>query len=230
MVLAALGGLWPEKAVGSAGGGGGILLRGSGGGGRKPWVLLELLDTALGATSTADGISLIHGTLGMGQFRPGPIEIHETEFPLRVTRFEVWTDSGGPGRFRGGLGSLREYEVLEDVSVPVDAAKGARRGLAPPWGVAGGKAARPGNVAVNGVPVPERAIEVILKPGDRLTVTMNGGGGYGDPFERDPENVLGDWVDGYVSLEAARTEYGVAIDPASRAIDEAATAALRAGR
>lgn len=228
VVLAALGNLWPDRAVGSAGGGGGVLLRGLGAAGRPPWVLLELLDTALGATSGGDGISLIHGTLGMGQFRPGPIEIHETEYPLRVTRFDVWTDSGGPGRYRGGLGSLREYEVLEPAAVPVDAAKGNRRSLMPPWGVFGGKPARPGHIHVNGVPVDDRAIEVTLKPGDRLTVYMNAGGGYGPPLERDPDLVQGDVLDGYVTIAGARADYGVVIDPATRTVDRAATAALRA--
>jgi len=120
--------------------------------------------------------------------------------------------------------------VLEEVLVPVDAAKGGRRSLAPPWGVAGGKAARPGDVEVNGVPVSARAIEVELQPGDRLTVSMNAGGGYGDPYERDPEKVLGDVLDGYVSIEMACADYGVAIDPATRTINHAATAALRAPR
>ena len=103
VVLHALGKFIPERAVGSSGGGGGVRIASSGGKSGKPWVFMELLDTALGASSKQDGISLIHGTLGVGQFRPGPIEIHETEFPMRVTRFDVRTDSGGPGKFRGGL-------------------------------------------------------------------------------------------------------------------------------
>jgi N-methylhydantoinase B len=109
VVLHALGKFNPERAVGSSGGGGGVRITSAGGKSGKPWVFMELLDTALGASSEQDGVSLIHGTLGVGQFRPGPIEIHETEFPVRVVRFDVRTDSGGPGKFRGGLGCTREF-------------------------------------------------------------------------------------------------------------------------
>src|SRR3970040_710153 len=72
---------------------------------------------ARGASSKQDGVSLIHGTLGVGQFRPGPVEIHETEFPMRVVRFDVRADSGGPAQFRGGLGCTREYQLLEGAGV-----------------------------------------------------------------------------------------------------------------
>lgn len=227
VVLKALGGFCPEKAVGSAGGGGALRILGMAPTGGKPWVLMELLDTALGATSTRDGVSLIHGTLGVGQFRPGPIEIHETEFPVRVTRFDVRPDSGGPGRSRGGLGCTREYQILEDATVPVRGAKGNMRSKFPPWGVYGGKPARVGNLWVNGVEVPERVREVTLKPRDVVRVDMNAGGGYGDPYTRDPDLVLGDVLDGYVSIEGARKDYGVIIDPTTLTLDIEATQRLR---
>ena len=191
---------------------------------------MELLYTALGATSSRDGVSLIHGTLGVGQFRPGPIEIHETEFPLRVTRFDVRPDSGGPGKFRGGLGCTREYEVLEEAMVPVRGAKGSLRSKLPPWGVFGGKPARVGTIFVNGVEVSERTREILLKPGDVVSVEMNAGGGYGDPLDRDPELVLGYVLDGYVTVEGARDDYGVVIDPQAFSIDTAATHHLRRER
>jgi N-methylhydantoinase B len=187
----------------------------------------EPLDTALGATSSRDGVSLIHGTLGVGQFRPGPIEIHETEFPLRVTRFDVRPDSGGPGMFRGGLGCTREYQVLEDAVVPVRGAKGSLRSKVPPWGVFGGKPARVGSIWVNGVEVSERSREIALRAGDTVRIDMNAGGGYGDPLERDPERVLGDVLDGYVTVQGARDDYGVVVDPASSSLDLPATAELR---
>jgi len=227
VVLKALGEFCPEKAVGSAGGGGSMRILGVKPG--KPWMLMELLDTALGATSSQDGISLIHGTLGVGQFRPGPIEIHETEFPVRVIRFDVLADSGGPGKYRGGLGCTREYEVLEEAMVPIRGAKGSLRSKLPPWGVFGGKPARVGTIYVNGVEVSERAREVALKPGDVVRIDMNAGGGYGDPRERDPERVLGDVLDGYVTVQGARDDYGVVIDPESLAIDQTATSRLRKG-
>ena len=229
VVLKALGQFCPEKAVGSSGGGGGVRIVGTAPASGKPWVLMELLDTALGATCSRDGVSLIHGTLGVGQFRPGPIEIHETEFPIRIVRFDVRADSGGPGKFRGGLGCRREYEFLEEASVRVRG-KGEMRSKVPPWGVFGGRPARTGAISVNGVEVPETAREARVKPGDVVRVDMNAGGGYGDPLDRDPELVLGDFMDGYVTLHGARDDYGVVINPNSPAIDYKATQNLREQR
>ncbi|MGE5218870.1 MAG: hydantoinase B/oxoprolinase family protein [Chloroflexota bacterium] len=226
VVLYALGKFTPERAVGSSGGGGGVRITSSGTRSGRPWVFMELLDTALGGSSKQDGVSLIHGTLGVGQFRPGPIEIHETEFPMRVVRFDVRRDSGGPGKFRGGLGCTREYQLLEDAAVRVRG-KGDMRSKFPPWGVLGGKAARTGAYAVNGAELPETAREAPLKPGDIVRVNMNAGGGYGDPLERDPELVLGDVLDGYVSIQGAREDYGVVIDDQKLTVDLPATAALR---
>ena len=226
VVLHALGKFIPERAVGSSGGGGGVRIASSGGKSGKPWVFMELLDTALGASSKQDGISLIHGTLGVGQFRPGPIEIHETEFPMRVLRFDVRTDSGGPGKFRGGLGCTREYQLLDDAAVRVRG-KGDMRSKCPPWGVLGGQAARTGFYAINGDELSETVREAALKPGDTVQVNMNAGGGYGDPLERDPEAVLGDVLDGYVTIAGARADYGVVIDAQRLSIDQIATAELR---
>ncbi len=227
VVLKALGQFWPEKAVGSAGGGGAMRILGTRSASRKPWMLMELLDTALGATSKRDGVSLIHGTLGVGQFRPGPIEIHETEFPVRVVRFDVRTDSGGPGKFRGGLGCVREYEALEEAIVPVRGGKGDLRSQVPPWGVFGGQPARVGSRFVNGTEVAQRTREVTLHSGDIFRIEMNAGGGYGDPLDRDPELVLGDVLDGYVSLSGAREDYGVVINPETHIIDTNATTLLQ---
>ena len=229
VVLKALGQFIPERAVGSSGGGGGVRIVGTGSKSGKPWVFMELLDTALGASSKQDGVSLIHGTLGVGQFRPGPVEIHETEFPMRIVRFDVRADSGGPGKFRGGLGCTREYQLLEDAAVRVRG-KGEMRSKVPPWGVFGGKPARTGSIAVNGVEVPETAREAVVKPGDIVRVNMNAGGGYGDPLDRDPELVLGDVLDGYVTLHGARDDYGVVIDSNSLTIDTKATRSLREQR
>jgi N-methylhydantoinase B len=229
VVLNALGKFNPERAVGSSGGGGGVRITSSGGKSGKPWVFMELLDTALGASSKQDGVSLIHGTLGVGQFRPGPIEIHETEFPMRVVRFDVRTDSGGPGKFRGGLGCTREYQLLTDAAVRVRG-KGDMRSKFPPWGVLGGKPARTGAYAVNGEELSETVREAPLKPGDIVRVDMNAGGGYGDPLERDPQFVLGDVLDGYVSVKGAREDYAVVIAPDKLTVDDEMTKRLRSER
>jgi N-methylhydantoinase B len=173
-------------------------------------------------------VNLIHGPLGAGQFRPGPIEINESEFPLRITRFSVTADSGGAGKFRGGMGSTRDYLALQDASVPVRSLKGSFRGKMPPWGIFGGASAKIGDVFLNGVQVADGVREVNLKSGDVVRVQTNAGGGFGDPFERDPERVLGDVLDRYVSIDSARENYGVVIDPDRRVVDIEATTELRA--
>jgi N-methylhydantoinase B len=229
MAIKALGEFCPERAAASAGGGGSIRVMGHSASGQS-WVLMELLNTAQGATNGRDGVNLIHGPLGAGQFRPGPIEIHESEFPLRITRFAVTPDSGGAGKYRGGMGSTREYQVLQDAIVPVRSLKGSFRGKLPPWGIFGGRSAQVGDVFVNGEAVADGVREVYLKAGDVVRVQTNAGGGLGDPFERDPQLVLGDVLDRYVTIDAARQDYGVAIDADNLTVDLAATRELRAQR
>jgi N-methylhydantoinase B len=226
MAVKALGEFCPERAAASAGGGGSIRVMGNSPS-KRSWVLMELLNTAQGATKGRDGVNLIHGPLGAGQFRPGPIEIHESEFPLRITRFAVTPDSGGAGKYRGGMGSTREYQVLEDAIVPVRSLKGSFRGKLPPWGIFGGRSARVGDVFLNGVAVADGVREVFLKAGDVVRVQTNAGGGFGDPFERDPQLVLRDVLDRYVTIDAARKDYGVAIDADTLTVDVAATRELR---
>jgi N-methylhydantoinase B len=227
MAVKALGKFCPERAAASSGGGGSIRLMGTLPSG-KSWVLMELLNTAQGATAGRDGVNLIHGPLGAGQFRPGPIEMHESEFPLRITRFAVTPNSGGPGKFRGGMGSTREYQALVEAVVPVRSLKGSLRGKLPPWGILGGRSAQVGDVFVNGIPVADGVREVFLKPGDVVRVQTNAGGGFGNPFERDPKLVLGDVADRYVTIDRAREDYRVVIDPNSLGLDVEATTKLRA--
>lgn len=229
MAVKALGEFCPERAAASAGGGGSIRLMGTSPSG-KSWVLMELLNTAQGATNGRDGVNLIHGPLGAGQFRPGPIEINESEFPLRITRFSVTPDSGGAGKFRGGMGSTREYLALAEATVPVRSLKGSFRGKMPPWGIFGGASAQVGDVFVNGVSVADGVREVTLNSGDVVRVQTNAGGGFGDPFERDPELVLRDVLDRYVSIEGAKQSYGVIVDAKTLTLDVATTHALRASR
>jgi N-methylhydantoinase B len=229
MAVKALGEFCPERAAASSGGGGSIRLMGTSTTG-KSWVLMELLNTAQGATNGRDGVNLIHGPLGAGQFRPGPIEINESEFPLRITRFSVTPDSGGAGKFRGGMGSTRDYLALAEATVPVRSLKGSFRGKLPPWGIFGGGSARVGDVFHNTVPVADGVREIVLKPGDTVRVQTNAGGGFGDPLEREPELVLGDVLDRYVTLDRARDDYGVVIDAQKMSVDVEATGRLRSAK
>lgn len=226
-VLAALGKLNPERAVAPSGLGEGALAIGfrnarTG----KALVLYELLTTALGGTSAHDGAQIVQT---MNHITPGtPVEVVETEYPIRVKRFDVRRDSGGPGTFRGGIAYVREYEMLADCILTARSAN--QRYTA--WGLAGGMSPLHSRATLNPDRDEREALEPIftraLRAGDVLRLELSGGGGYGPPAARDPERVAEDVRNGYVSLESARSAYGVALDPATLAVDAAETARLRA--
>ena len=159
------------------------------------------------------------------------MEIIESEFPTRVTRFELIADSGGAGEFRGGLGIRREYLNLADARFSIRSMKH----VIPPNGCAGGITGRPGDIWINpesndAKRLPTRYADYPLRAGDVFRLDTPGGGGHGDPFARDPERVLADVREGAVSRAAAERAYGVVIAPAGHSwvLDQAATRALRA--
>jgi len=158
-----------------------------------------------------------------------PIEITETEVPLEFVKYGLAKDSGGPGRWRGGLATEMAFRVFSpDTRIT---ARNRDRSKFRPWGVLGGQAAGLADMIVNPGHPEERALggkdTAILGPGDVLMVRSAGGGGRGDPMEREPWRVARDVRRGYVSAEQAKRAYGVALT-AEGAVDEAATQALRA--
>jgi N-methylhydantoinase B len=205
-VLSALGAINPARAVAPSGLGSGAVTIGyrqsrSG----KPAVLYELLNTSLGGTSRNDGAAAV---MAMNHFTPGaPVEIFESEYPLRVRAFEMVRDSAGAGRHRGGLGYARELEVLEDSVLTVRSSNH----IFATHGHGGGLAPSPSRVILN----PDRpdreelsAIETRhLKAGDVIRFERSGGGGFGPPSERSPEAVREDVRNGYVSPRAAAEVY-----------------------
>jgi N-methylhydantoinase B len=195
-----------------------------------PQVQYDLLANAMGARYDRDGVSAT--TVHVSNAGITPIEIIESEFPVEVLRFELRRDSGGAGRYRGGLGFEREYRMLGK-------SKFTQRGgkqLSPAAGRAGGYPSALAQITVNpGKPELEKALSaadgnVSLAPGDVLRVQQSGAGGYGDPRERSVEEVLRDVRDGYVSPEAAHDLYGVGVlrSGHSWVLDEMETARLRA--
>ncbi len=181
-----------------------------------------------GARPSGDGTNAVV-SLAQGDVRFLPVEVHETVDPVRVREFALRPDSGGAGTWRGGLGVVFVREVLTHCSY-----NGRyERTLDPPWGFDGGK---PGEITRTSVlragegreaALPLKCEDFALEEGDIECLHTAGGGGFGPPWARDSEHVRRDVVGGYVSLGAAREQYGVALDPLTFAVDQAATLNLR---
>ena len=160
-----------------------------------------------------------------------PIEALETEFPILVERYEFVPDSGGPGRFRGGLSVVREVRGLHGDLVVGGWGCNQREA---PRGLFGGEPGVAGGFHVVDAEgfvretVRSTVKGIQLPPRGRLRVHTSGGGGYGDPLDRDPELVLRDIGAGKVSLTHAKTVYGVLVTAAG--VDRAATERMRAAR
>ena len=194
----------------------------------RTFVFSECIMGTWGATSTHDGQE---GVPHMASNQANvPIEMIEADYPIRIERYGYVTDSGGPGRYRGGLSVERDYRVLADdvyFGVRSDKMHHAPHGLF--GGATGAPAANllnPGAGETRLPPMPTAPLT--LNHGDLFSHRMAGGGGYGDPFEREPERVAADVRDGRVSVAQAREAYGVVLD--NGRIDHAATAARRVNR
>ncbi len=179
----------------------------------------------LGGHYGADGESVVvHDCFAGGQNTP--TEINETMAPVLVKKWQIVTDSGGPGEFRGGLGMVEEVEVESRSRATTI----FLRAKSPPWGFNGGKNAKPGR----NIFFPDTKKEQTMSTGaldmessETVRVISAGGGGWGDPLRRDPELVRHDVEFGYVSVEGARRDYGVALKK-DLSVDPAATKSLRA--
>jgi N-methylhydantoinase B len=167
-----------------------------------------------------------------------PCEVEETRAPVIIERYELQQDSGGPGQFRGGLGVRRDWRLTGTGNLIAT----VERGIAIHSGVEGGSPGRRNySVVKSSNPIFQKYSFgtdddglVILKtpstplfPGDYVSIRQGGGGGWGDPKSRSIERVATDVRSGYVSVEAARTEYGVVVDPKTLEVDNDATMALR---
>jgi len=193
------------------------------------YLMREVLGGGSGGRHYADGSDTIHVVPDSKNL---PAEFTETRFPLRVERLALAPDSGGAGKRRGGLGYLKEIRVLRDgyfLSV-------ADRSILGCWGLAGGHAGAPFRVTVDPGGPNERMLPGLvddepIAAGTLVRIETTGGGGWGDPLDREPELVGRDVLEGKVSDEAAREIYGVvvrAVDDATFEIDADATAVRRA--
>jgi len=180
----------------------------------------------------AGGMPHRDGTNGSGAdgayLKNTPIEITETEVPIQFLRYGLMPDSGGAGRWRGGLASVLEFKVFSPATHIT--ARNRDRCRFRPWGTLGGHSGKPSDFLLNPGTPRERILGntdiVTMDPGEVLHIHSPGGGGRGSPLEREPERVLQDVRRGYVSVAAAEADYGVVIR--DDAVDMAATAARRA--
>ena len=195
----------------------------------KSYVQYEIFGGGSGGRSGKDGVS---GTnVNQSNAKIAPIEIIESEFSTRLRRFELIPDSGGPGKFRGGLGFVREYELLDhDARFSLRSTKHT----VAPKGIDGGLDGKTGHCTLNpgtdqARVIPSRYSDHTLHPGDVVSLETPGGGGLGNPLERDPTMVLNDVRNGYVTQRKAREAYRVAIEAKDGdfVLDEAQTSELR---
>jgi len=176
----------------------------------------------MGAAHDRDGLSATafpSGIMGV------PVEAIETAAPLLMHRRELRVDSGGAGRYRGGLGQVMELEII--TGSPANHSCMYDRTGNPAHGLLGGKPGAAGGVKLSDGTQPHPKSHYVLQPGQRVLLELPGGGGYGAPFEREPSRVLEDAKQGYITVEAAERDYGVVIHAEPMTIDEAATAKLR---
>ncbi|HEX7054431.1 MAG TPA: hydantoinase B/oxoprolinase family protein [Burkholderiales bacterium] len=185
------------------------------------WIYLGgLIGGGWGAKCDEDGVSATI-CINDGDTHNGPSEQVENKFPLLVRRYCLREDSGGPGEFRGGLGTEQEVEAL----APINYMTRSDRVVNPPWGLAGGKPAKGNRIAVRRkdgelTVFPGGKLDTKLAKGDVYLMSSGGGGGFGDPLRRPLEALRRDVRQGYVSLESAWNDYGVRFDPETLEVRE----------
>jgi N-methylhydantoinase B len=224
-VLGALAQVAPGQVTAAGEGGAYTIRLGGRSDAGKYFIVADNVLGTWGARPDRDGIDGVSNFAGNGTNRP--VEVLESEYPIRIRRYGLRRNSAGPGRFRGGMGIDREWELLAG-----EAAGSLRsdRTRFAPWGLAGGGSGTKTRIGIvrNGQvePLPAKSHPKVRR-GDRLFIEQASGGGFGSPFERDTGLVLDDWLDDKITLEHAAEAYGVRIDPVTRRVDIEGTAALR---
>jgi N-methylhydantoinase B len=222
-VMKALAQVVPRQV--SAGIGNLRVIAASGLAGESHWVHMEIFEGSYGGRHGMDGMDAVD-TL-YANTRNNPIEDIEAHLPLRVRRYELREDVVGAGRWRGGLGSVRELVFLADGGASVE---GDGHHFAP-WGFQGGADGHTAALVLvrhdgRREELPSKVPHTAVKAGDAFVCLGPAGGGYGDPLERDPQRVLDDVLDGLISRETAEGAYGIVIGEA-QALDPQATAERR---
>jgi N-methylhydantoinase B len=194
----------------------------------EPFLMSDGVAVGWGARPSAEG----HDAVYLVAQENYPVEFIEASYPIRVRRYGINPDTGGPGRWRGGCGVVRELEIRADevmLAVRIDSVDN------PPWGVAGGRCAGSGRCIVNPGRPDERVLAPlsdgnVLRRGDVVRLETGGGGGWGHPFDREPDRVLADVLAGFVSRDAAERYYGVVLAADAPEVDADATRRRRKAR
>ena len=206
-IIKALEKAMPERVTGAHFGTfSGVRFRGARLDNGKPFDCHDSGHGGWGACATHDGAGPFR-TMAHGDTRIIPVELQESMYPYRISEFSLREDSGGPGKFRGGLGFRKRYEILGlcNLQAMFD------RVQCKPWGVAGGKEAKSGQITIvkksGEKKIMYKSKAHPLEPGDAIIVETGGGGGYGPPSERPRELIERDLRRGYVSAESAAKDY-----------------------
>jgi N-methylhydantoinase B len=194
---------------------------------RKPYIYVDFGCGTWGGRPWADGLQ---GNANMfANMASQSVEVIETEQPLQILAYEFVPDRAGAGKYRGGAPYRRTYRFLEREAVLQ--VRSDRRKIRP-WGLWGGDPGQPScnmfTVSGGEEQILDSKLTMTIRHGDIFTHDLAGGGGWGDPLERDPEMVLADVRNELVSPEAAARSYGVVVDTTTLSVDRAASEARRA--
>jgi len=225
-VFGALAMMLPDRVFAASDGGNTGISIGGYHADRRPFIYVDFICSAWGGRPWADGLD---GNASMfANLSSHPAEIIEVEHPLEILALEFVPDTGGAGKFRGGMGFRRDYRFVEAEAVLQ--VRSDRRAFQP-FGLYGGSPGRPSVNIINPHAehrvVPAKVTMTITR-GDVYRHELPGGGGWGDPLDRDPARVLRDVLNELVSVVSAHDDYGVVIDTARGEVAAAATARRRA--
>ena len=221
VMFGALAQALPDRVPAAGEGGNTVLSIGGLDARHRPFVIVDMITGAWGARPDKDGMEAV--TNPSQNMSNTPVEVLEAQHPIRIEEYGFVTDSCGAGRWRGGLGLRRRYRLLNDeatLQLRSDRVKFL------PYGLEGGRPARGTRNVLNpheGATEMPAKFSTVLKRGDVIQHEQPGGGGFGDPFTRDPARVVADVRDEKITIEYARREHGVALDPDTLAVDEDAT-------
>ena len=192
---------------------------------RRPFIFVDFACGSWGGRPWADGVQ---GNSNMfANMASQSVELIESQNPLQILRYELIADRAGAGKYRGGVPYRRDYRFLEDEAVLQ--VRSDRKKIRP-YGLYGGKPGKSSQNVMNPDGNAERLdskLTMTLRKGDVFRHELPGGGGWGDPLERDPQKVLEDVRNEYVTPEGALNEYGVIIDLQALSVDKQATCDLR---